>query len=663
MSLSFSKLENNRYLLKCNNEVTYPMKSWIREGFNNRNEVSARRNRFLAKIESIIHENLCNEQFGVEELAQKMCIDRTQVYRKLKAITNKSVSQYIREFRLKKALELLRNDDASVAEIAYQVGFGSPTYFNKCFHEYYGFSPGQLRKEDFDDFLKKKSTKKYAFFYLGGITFLVVAVISIWNLFQEYKSADDKIMLDNSVAVFPFDDLSPEGDQEWLANSVADQIINYLAQNKNLKVIGKASSFYFRNNNVSLKEIGNTLHVETILSGSVCKINDRVRIICQLTSVRNNELLWTKKYDRDASDIFNIIDDVTRNIAASLQSEVTAEEEKRFKMAYQPRPEAFEYFAKGIQLHHDFLAKMGDEQRFLEAKEMFLKAYSIDSGYVDAIAALADLYETYALVFEAWDEYLPKRDSIVNRVSTLHQISPFSLYVKGYNEKNLDSAFYYLQKAYDLDPYNEGSVYLVNKLVNLGLFDNSLKLCDKYLERDPLNPTLRDFQVTSLWHLGQFDTLKVQLKKGLDFHKDNYRINLVYWSFLLLVDRDLTKAKKVSDLLNQKDSLRGMDNTSRLFREAINLAAEGKREEALKKSNYWSVYAILGMREEAISKLDLELREFDPLIKNYFYGYLPLKNMAIFDNIREEPQFQEWLKEAKIEYDQRIKKYGHLFDS
>lgn len=108
------------------------------------NELS-RDERFIREIDNQIESNLENDQFDVDQLADSMSISRVQLYRKLQQLSGKNVSQYIREYRLKRAMELLEKDVATVSEIAYRIGFSSPAYFNKCFHDYFGYPPGQVK--------------------------------------------------------------------------------------------------------------------------------------------------------------------------------------------------------------------------------------------------------------------------------------------------------------------------------------------------------------------------------------------------------------------------------------------------------------------------------------------------------------------------------------
>ena len=90
---------------------------------------------FLTRLTEIIHEHIDNEMFGVSELAGEIGMSRSNLLRKVKKLTNLSVSQFIREYRLERSLILLQTEDHSVSEVAYQVGFGSATYFSKSFSD------------------------------------------------------------------------------------------------------------------------------------------------------------------------------------------------------------------------------------------------------------------------------------------------------------------------------------------------------------------------------------------------------------------------------------------------------------------------------------------------------------------------------------------------
>lgn len=101
---------------------------------------------FIKQLSQIIEYRLHDKHFGVSELAAEMSISRITLYRRVKFILNKQVSEYIRELRLKRAFDLLQNKAGTANEVSEQVGFNQPTYFNKCFHDYFGITPGKVLK-------------------------------------------------------------------------------------------------------------------------------------------------------------------------------------------------------------------------------------------------------------------------------------------------------------------------------------------------------------------------------------------------------------------------------------------------------------------------------------------------------------------------------------
>ena len=121
--------------------------------------------RFIEKLASIIEANILNNQFGVSELAAEAGVSRSQLHRKLKTIIGKSSSQFIREYRLEKAMEMLKENSATASEISFQVGFTSPSYFNSRFNEFYGYPPGEVKFKKTEApntvIKKKKNVRKY----------------------------------------------------------------------------------------------------------------------------------------------------------------------------------------------------------------------------------------------------------------------------------------------------------------------------------------------------------------------------------------------------------------------------------------------------------------------------------------------------------------------
>src|SRR5690606_8074213 len=104
-------------------------------------------NDFIARATAAVQAEMADEQFGVSELSERMHMSRSNLLRRIKQHTNRSASQFIRDIRLQRAMELLVSGGYTVSEVAYQVGFGGASYFIKCFREHYGYPPGEVGKK------------------------------------------------------------------------------------------------------------------------------------------------------------------------------------------------------------------------------------------------------------------------------------------------------------------------------------------------------------------------------------------------------------------------------------------------------------------------------------------------------------------------------------
>jgi len=138
----------------------------------------------MEQAKAVVLEHLSDENFGVAELAGALNMSRSNLLRKVKKHTQLSASQFIRQIRLKESMELLRHGNMSVSEISYEVGFGSPSYFIKCFREHYGYPPGEASKKSFDD-----ATVAPGFFHkyrwklltAASLAVILVAVLLLMN--------------------------------------------------------------------------------------------------------------------------------------------------------------------------------------------------------------------------------------------------------------------------------------------------------------------------------------------------------------------------------------------------------------------------------------------------------------------------------------------------
>ena len=187
-----------------------------------------------------------------------------------------------------------------------------------------------------------------------------------------------------TIAVLPFADFSPEGNQAWFADGISEEILNVLARTKGLKVASRMASFHFRGEEIDLKTVASELNVETILEGSVRTQGDRLRITAQLINAADGFHIWSETYDRQMKDIFAVQDEIAVNIASALFGElgVDALPEQRFKGTRDVA--AYTLYLQGIEK----LNRIVPGERALAAP-FFKRALELDSDFVDAWVGLA----------------------------------------------------------------------------------------------------------------------------------------------------------------------------------------------------------------------------------------------------------------------------------
>ena len=192
-----------------------------------------------------------------------------------------------------------------------------------------------------------------------------------------------------SVAVLPFVDLSPEGDQQWFADGLSDAILNSLAALPELKVTARTSSFQFRGQERNITEIADTLGVAHIVEGSVQVLGDDLKIVAQLIRASDGTHLWSQSYQRPTEDLFDVQEEVAEHVAATL--DVFLDEGKReamFSMGTRD-VEAFKAYLRGLEVSDQWHAKVSPIP-FDSANVHFELAMQLDPGYAEAAISHMD---------------------------------------------------------------------------------------------------------------------------------------------------------------------------------------------------------------------------------------------------------------------------------
>jgi serine/threonine protein kinase/tetratricopeptide (TPR) repeat protein len=188
----------------------------------------------------------------------------------------------------------------------------------------------------------------------------------------------------SSIVVLPFADMSPQKDQEYFCHGLTEEIINTLTRVSGVRVISRTSAFAFQGHEIEVTEIGRRLRVGTALEGSVRKAGNRVRITAQLVNAEDGYQLWSKRFDRELSDVFAIQDEIAATIASELQSGLVS--------APAGRPSSFDPKAHDAYLRGMYALNKWTDGSMRRAITDFRESIAQDPGFAPAYAALAESY-------------------------------------------------------------------------------------------------------------------------------------------------------------------------------------------------------------------------------------------------------------------------------
>ncbi|WP_323789789.1 adenylate/guanylate cyclase domain-containing protein [Psychroserpens sp.] len=330
---------------------------------------------------------------------------------------------------------------------------------------------------------------------LRYVGILLLALLSMFTLahftgYKVFNSTTDNI--DDgmaSIAVLPFADMSPQNDQEYFSDGLAEELLNVLAKVEEMKVAGRTSSFKYKGVNDDLKKIGAELGVNHILEGSVRKSGNTIRVTAQLINVEDGFHIWTETYDRtySAENLFKIQDEISNEVLKELKVKLLginiAVKDKELPTT---NTEAYEAYLRGIQLCRNFQPK--DIEK---AIEYFNEAIALDPEFSLAYSRLAITYHwlgRYGSIRmrEAAGAIISNAEKaiLLDSTSSLANAALAVSYFYQKRDKEAESASY---KAYTIDPNNPEIILLYG----YSLKDNAklkTELVHKAYKIDPLSP-------------------------------------------------------------------------------------------------------------------------------------------------------------------------------
>ena len=291
---------------------------------------------------------------------------------------------------------------------------------------------------------------------------------------------------DKSVAVLPFADMSEKHDQEYFSDGLAEELLDLLSQVPDLRVPARTSSFYFKGRTDDVATIAQKLRVAHLLEGSVRRAGDKIRVTAQLIRADNGYHLWSKTYDRDAKDIFQVQDEIANAVVSALKAQLLSAQPLTSRHRTD-NPQAFNEYLMGNQLRDRDTGESNGE-----ALESYQRAAALDPNYAAAYSGIADA--EWRIADQSTGEPAAYQRSLA---AAEHAIALAPDSADGYWARGgLRYAYFYdwtgaeadFRKALELDPNDVRSLRDYSSLLAArGAIAAALELLRKAVVLDPLS--------------------------------------------------------------------------------------------------------------------------------------------------------------------------------
>lgn len=491
------------------------------------------------------------------------------------------------------------------------------------------------------------------------LLFLGAAVFLVWRSRAQYqimtpngKTPTAGAVSEKSIAVLPFENLSADPGNAYFAEGMKDEILTRLSKIAALKVISRTSTQKFKSTPNNVREIAQELGVAHILEGSVQRSDEKVRVTVQLIHAQTDTHLWAETYDRKLEDIFQVETEVAQRIAGALEATLTGAE--RRALAAQPtgNREAYHEYLQGR-----FFWNKRTPEGFKEAVGHFKRAVQLDPGYAQAHVGLAD-----AVIFQGgnslagWNAALKDGRAILEQALTLDETLGDAHASLGLLAMNFDwdwtGAEKEFKRAIELNPnYATGHQWYGEFLAYMGRFDEAIAEITHARELDPLSLIINTDVAKVYCMARRYDESIAQFQATLRLDQDfaeahalmglvlskqgrhdeavahlrkirNIEGNAPYLSWLGYAYGRAGRTEEARQIIDRLDELSGQTYVSPLWMAII-----------------WTGF---GDNSEAFRALERIL------IEHTYCGAVSLKVNPIFDDLRSDPRFSEFLRLANF---------------
>jgi TolB-like protein/Flp pilus assembly protein TadD/tRNA A-37 threonylcarbamoyl transferase component Bud32 len=495
--------------------------------------------------------------------------------------------------------------------------------------------------------------KKLVLPFSAALAVIVIGLIA-WRLILPKKGAAPLSRV-RSMAVMPFEDLSPQKDQGYLCEGLADELITRLIGVEQLKIPARASAFLLRGKGP--QEIGQKLAVDAVLDGTLLRADQKLHVNIQIVDARSGYGLWSGKFDGDEEGLFNLRDKIALKILESLEVKLLGEARTKVVKNYTSNPEAYNLYLQG---RYFWNKRAPDDVK--RAIDYFNQAIVLDPDFALAYSGLADSYLILPQFPEIrTSEVLPKAKDAARKALVLDDTlaeAYVSLANIKQSEWDLPGAENDYKRAIELNPnYPTGHLWYSNLLAMMGRMDESQAEMRRALELDPLSLLFNVVKALNYLQIREFDQAIEQARKAVELDP-----NFVWsrWSLGVcfrakgMFKEAVAELEKAREFLGSSSSGLGdlgmayaLSGEKAKAAEVLSLLEEHLQRGYLVNAEIASVHLGLGNKEKALEYLDKAAEDEDEV------AYLDDANTFLYDpqweSLRPDPRFKKLLKKLHLE--------------
>jgi len=443
-----------------------------------------------------------------------------------------------------------------------------------------------------------------------------------------------------SIAVLPLLNESGDPKDEYFSDGLSEELIAALAQISGLKVIGRSSSFRFKDRREEPKTIGERLGVSTLLDGTVRKQGDRVRIVAELVNAADGIQLWTRTFDRQLKDIFAVQQEIARAVAESLKVTLLGADARSAQESAPTNVEAHNAYLQG----HFYLVRRNVED-FRKAIGYYDQAIELDPGYALAYAERAEAWAIFGDITGQRPTAYPKARSDAEKAvaiaPTLAEARAALGFVRFIVDWKFTEGLNELKRAKELSPSNPtANDVLARLIVYLGRFDEAERQARQAVELDPLSTVTQANLARVLFYAGKLDEADAAARKSAELQPTgaaNHR-----WQALIAAQRGDGAAALREAQLEPDEGYRRFELAVAQHVVGDRQAADAALADLIAKAQEGfayqiaEVYAVRGEKDKAFEWLQIAFNDRDA-------GMLSLLVDPLLRSLRDDPRYNKLL--------------------